>query len=101
MGRMSVRAHANGSYEVRWRDDGRDRTRRFATRPEAERFDQRVNGAPGRPRIGARIEVRFPSETLERLDRRAAAERISRPELIRRIVEAALRSFDPGAESAK
>jgi Ribbon-helix-helix protein, copG family len=101
MGRMSVRVHANGSFEVRWHADASDRTKRFAERQEAEAFDHLVNGAPGRPRIGARIEVRFPSETLEQLDRRAAAERISRPELIRRIVEVALPSFDPNAESAK
>lgn len=44
----------------------------------------------GRPRIGERVSVRLPDETLKELDARAAAVGVSRAEAIRLLVDSAL-----------
>jgi hypothetical protein len=46
---MSVH-HDRGAWVVRWRQDDRQRSRRFATEPEALAFEEGLSGRSGKPR---------------------------------------------------
>jgi hypothetical protein len=39
-----------GAWVVRWRQEGRQRSRRFATEPEALAFEEGLSGGSGKPR---------------------------------------------------
>jgi integrase len=64
---MSVHYEASrDGWVVRWREDGRNRSRRFGSRDEAEEFwDSRRGGAamPSRPRVAARGDGIYAYET--------------------------------------
>lgn len=44
-------------WEVRWRDQGMQRKRRFANRTEAERWNARVTLRPGEGRVSVPVSV--------------------------------------------
>ena len=46
---------------------------------------------PGRPEVGPAIQVRLPGDLLARLDTRAEAEGVSRAEMVRQLLETALK----------
>ena len=59
---MSVHKNRVGGWDVRWREDGRARSRSFAQKLEAQRFDVKVKDAK---RAGQLKSLDAGKETLE------------------------------------
>lgn len=86
---------SNRKFEVRWRENGASRRKRFDLLRDARAFPAaRPAAARGRPAIGPTVQLRLDSDQLAAVDGYAANEGLSRAAALRQLTHRALEAIE-------